>query len=204
MLGISLRETEDRLTRDMLAATAGQINCVAGVNGDNPTEITNNDIQAVVTALLSNNAYTILDNIQGENKFGTSPIRDSYMCFSHSNMSGQLNNVQGFTHKNSYPSQTNIGRSEWGSVGNLRFWISSVGSVTPGSSVNGADVYNNFVTGMEAYTYIEQDHYNATFIYRPAIYDSPLALNCSVGYKFGACPAIDNDLWLFNLRCTLA
>ena len=32
-LGVSLRQTEDQLTRDMLAATAGFINCVGGVNG---------------------------------------------------------------------------------------------------------------------------------------------------------------------------
>jgi hypothetical protein len=29
----SVEQTEDQLTRDMLAATAGQINCVGGVNG---------------------------------------------------------------------------------------------------------------------------------------------------------------------------
>jgi len=67
-----------------------------------------------------------------------------------------------------------------------------------------ARVYNTFVTGMEAYAYIEQDHMSATFIYRPAIYDGPLALNCTVGYKFGACPRLLNDLWLFNLRATVA
>ena len=32
-LGVSLRQTEDQLTRDMLAAGAGMINCVGGVNG---------------------------------------------------------------------------------------------------------------------------------------------------------------------------
>jgi len=32
-LGISLRQTEDQLTRDMLAATAGFVNCTGGVNG---------------------------------------------------------------------------------------------------------------------------------------------------------------------------
>jgi len=32
-LGVSLRQTEDQLTRDMLAATAGFINCTSGVNG---------------------------------------------------------------------------------------------------------------------------------------------------------------------------
>ena len=32
-LGVSLRQTEDELTRNMLAATAGFINCTGGVNG---------------------------------------------------------------------------------------------------------------------------------------------------------------------------
>ena len=32
-LGVSLRQTEDQLTRDMLAATASFINCTGGVNG---------------------------------------------------------------------------------------------------------------------------------------------------------------------------
>ena len=35
-LGVSLRQTEDQLTRDMLASTASFINCTGGVNGDNP------------------------------------------------------------------------------------------------------------------------------------------------------------------------
>jgi len=32
-LGVSLRQTEDQLTRDMLSATASFINCTGGVNG---------------------------------------------------------------------------------------------------------------------------------------------------------------------------
>ena len=69
-LGVSLRQTEDQLTRDMLAGTAAFINCTGGVNGDVPTELTRSDVDDVVRALLGNNAYTILDNIEGENKFG--------------------------------------------------------------------------------------------------------------------------------------
>ena len=51
---------------------------------------------------------------------------------------------------------------------------------------------------------IEQDGYSASFIYRPPIYDSALALNASVGYKFAEVPRIQNDTWVFNLRCTLS
>ena len=172
----------------MLAATAGFINCVNGVNGDNPTEITRTDVDTVVRTLLDNNAYTILDNIEGENKFGTAPVRDAYFGLTSTKLTGSLDGVNGFIHKNQYPSPMNALRSEWGSIGNLRFLVSSIGSVTPAASNLGASVYNIFCVGMEAYACIEQDGYSAQFIYRPPIYDGPLAMNSSVGYKFAEVP----------------
>lgn len=203
-LGVSLRQTEDELTRNMLASTASFINCVGGVNGDNPTEITRNDVDEVVRALLNNDAYTIMDNIEGENKFGTAPVRDAYFALANSALSGTLDNVTGFIQKNQYPSPMNAMRSEWGSIGNLRILISSIGSVSSNASNLGSDVYNIICVGMEAYAIIEQDGYSASFIYRPPIYDGPLALNASVGYKFAQVPRITNDLWVLNLRCTLS
>ena len=95
-------------------------------------------------------------------------------------------------------------RSEWGAIGNLRFLISSIGSFSANASALGNNVFNIFCVGMEAYACIEQDGYSAQFIYRPPIYDGPLAMNSSVGYKFAEVPRITNDLWVLNLRCTLA
>ena len=187
----------------MLAATAGFINCVNGVNGDNPTEVTRTDVDTIVRTLLDNNAYTIMDNIEGENKFGTAPVRDAYFGLCSTKLTGSLDGVNGFIHKNQYPAPMNALRSEWGSIGNLRFLVSSIGSVTPNASNLGANVYNIFCVGMEAYACIEQDGYSAQFIYRPPIYDGPLAMNSSVGYKFAEVPRITNDLWVINLRCTL-
>jgi N4-gp56 family major capsid protein len=203
-LGVSLRQTEDQLTRDMLASTAAFINCVGGTNGDNPTNLTRSDVDDVVRALLGNNAYTILDNIEGEDKFGTAPVRDAYFALAHTDLTKDLDSVDGFIQKNQYPSPMNALRSEWGAVGNLRFLVSSIGSITASASNLGANVYNIFCVGMEAYACIEQDGYSAQFIYRPPIYDGPLALNASVGYKFAEVPRILNDLWVLNLRCTLA
>ena len=202
-LGVSLRQTEDQLTRDMLAATAGFINCVGGVNGDNPTEITRSDVDGVVRTLLNNNAYTIMDNIEGEDKFGTAPVRDAYFALCSTQLTGSLDAVAGFIQKNQYPAPMNALRSEWGAIGNLRFLISSIGSFAANASANGANVFNIFCVGMEAYACIEQDGYSASFIYRPPIYDGPLALNASVGYKFAEVPRITNDLWVINLRATL-
>lgn len=203
-LGVSLRQTEDILTRDMLASTASFINCTGGVNGDVPTEVTRSDVDEVVAALLSNDAYTILDNIEGQDKFGTAPVRNAYFALCNSDLTKSLDSVSGFVQKNQYPSPMNALDTEWGAVGNVRFLIASIGSTSPNSSLLGNTVYNIFVVGMEAYACIEQDGYSAAFIYRPPIYSDPLAQNASVGFKFAEVPRILNDQWIINLRCTIA
>jgi len=203
-LGVSLRQTEDQLTRDMLKATAGFVNCTGGVNGDNPTEISRSDVDGVVRSLLSNNAYTIMDNIEGEDRLGTAPVRDAYIAMCSTDLVSDLEAVDGFIQKNQYPSPMNAHRSEWGAAGNLRFFISSIGGTALNASANGKTVYDIFCTGMEAYACIEQDGYSAQFLYRPPIYSGPLALNASVGYKFAEVPRILNDLWVTNLRTTLS
>jgi len=202
-LGVSLRQTEDELTRNMLASTASFINCVGGTNGDNPTEMSRSDVDTVIQTLAGNNAYTIADNIEGDDKFGTAPVRDAYFALGSTNLIRTIENVTGFIAKAQYPYQATVLRPEWGSISNLRFLLSSIGSVSPNASGLGNDVYNIFCVGMEAYACIEQDGYSAQFIYRPPIYDGPLALNASVGYKFAEVPRITNDAWVINLRSTL-
>ena len=201
---MSLRQSEDELMRDMLRATASSVNCVSGGNGDNPTEITRSDCDYIVRVLRGNNAYSFMNGVEGDDKFGTAPVRDAYFALGHTDLIGQLDQVDGFVQKWNYPRQESTLDAEWGTVANLRFLLSSIGSTTSAASLLGATVYNNFVVGREAYAAIEQDGYSAQFIYRPPIYDSPLALNASVGYKFAEVPKILNDQWVFNLRCTLA
>lgn len=203
-LGVSLRQTEDELTRNMLASTASFINCTGGTNGDNPTEITRSDVDEIIRTLADNDAYTISSRIEGEDRFGTAPVRDAYFALGSTRLIGDLENVQGFIAKAQYPSPMEALKVEWGSVSNLRFLLSSIGSVSTAASNLGADVYNIFCVGMEAYAVVEQDGYSAQFIYRPPIYDGPLALNASVGYKFAQVPRITNDAWVLNLRATLS
>lgn len=93
--------------------------------------------------------------------------------------------------------------SEWGSVNNVRVMLSSVGSVTPNASNLGNNVYNIFVQGLEALGIVEQDNYSSRFLYRPAVYSDPLFQNVTIGYVFAQVPKILNDLWIFNMRCTL-
>jgi N4-gp56 family major capsid protein len=202
LLGISLRETEDELIRDMLASTAVVQSCVNGVNGDVPTEITYADVQLAVKQLLSNDAKSLMSNIEGADKYGTSPVRNSYFALGHSDLSTDLENQPFFVHTSQYPSQQNILEAEWGSISNMRFLLSSQGSkVVNGSALNN-NLYNVFCIGLESYACVEQDGYSAQFIYRPPIYDGPLAQNVTLGYKFGQATRILNDAWIVNLQCT--
>lgn len=205
LLAQSLRETEDELTRNMLAGTAAFINATGGTNGDNPTQITRSDIDGVIRTLVTNNARRITDAVEGENKFGTGPIRQAYWGMMSSKVIPDLEAVTGFLSVAQYPAYMSIQSAEWGSVSNVRFLVSSVGSVSPGASANGADVFNCFITGQEAYACIDLDGASAQFIYRPLGYgDDPLLQRQSAGFKFAQAERILNDAWIINLRMTLS
>lgn len=203
-LGQSLRETEDELMRNMLETTAAFINCVGGVNGDNPTEPTAADFEGVVTALQNADAEFIGEVIEGENKFGTGPVKDSYFCMASTRLTPRLQNMAGFISKAQYPSQLNILSAEWGSVNNVRFVLSSRGSVTANASLLGADVYNMFVTGQESYTSIQLDGETAKFIYHPPGWgDDPAELRQTAAFRFAHARAITNNAWIINTRATI-
>jgi N4-gp56 family major capsid protein len=133
----------------------------------------------------------------------TGPTRDAYLALGHTKLSKDLNNINGFISKWNYPNDNKVLRSEWGSVNNVRFMLSSVASVSPNASALGNDVYNVFVQGMEALACVEQDNYSARFLYRPPVYSDPLFQNVTIGYVFAEVPRILNDLWITNMRCTL-
>ena len=162
------------------------------------------DIQEAVRVLMGNNAKTLSTVIEGQNKFGTAPVRSSYFGLADTDISNDLSNVAGWTYTSNYPSQSNISPAEYGSAGGVRFLVSSEGSVTENASANGEDVYNTFILGMEAYASVKLDNYSSRFIHRDAMYSGPLAMNQSVGYKFAAAPVILNDSWILNLKSTKA
>lgn len=204
LLGISLRETEDELIRESLKATATLVDAKNGTNGDGPTEISSKDIAIVTNTLLDNDAYTLLDKIEGKDAIGTAPVRDAYFALCSTKLTRDLDSLTDFTSKWNYPSQQNLMQSEYGAKNNLRFLVSSKGSFDAGTSTLGKDVYNIFCVGLEAYTCIKQDKYSAKFIYRPAIYDGPLAQNVTLGYKLAQVSRVVNDSWVVRFRVTLS
>lgn len=166
-LGQALRETQDALMRDALEATASIINCVGGVNGDLPTEMSVSDVDDVVTVLQNNSGEYVTKIVEAENRFGTAPIGDSYGCMLTTRMIPVLNNMSGFIRKFQYPNINNVLSTEWGGVNNVRFFVSEQGSVTPSASLLGNDVANCFVSAKEGYKVVWQAGGKSRFIYLP-------------------------------------
>lgn len=203
LLAQSMRETEDELIRNMLLGTSAVINSTQGVNGDNPTEINRKDIDTVIQALLGNNAMMIADNISGDLKFGTAPIREAFFAMMNTGIIDDLESVQGFISQAQYPSNMNVLNAEWGSVSNVRFLYSSAGSISPNASLNGNTVYNVYITGQEAYAIVDLTEATASFIYTPpGGINDPLRRTQLAGWKMAQVPRILNDAWLYNMRCT--
>lgn len=203
LCGLSLRMTEDQLMRDTLAATATVYRCTGGNNGDLPTNISLSDIDTVCAALLGNDAWYMLDRVEPGRNFASGPVRNSYALLCHTDMTPDYNNLNNWTPQWNYSNQKDTMREEWGSVSNVRVFVSSVGSKLPYASKLGKTVYNNYVIGMEAYGKVHQDNYSSQIIFRPAIYSGALAQNITIGYTMAQVQKVYDDQWLTNMQCTL-
>ena len=58
-----------------------------------------------------------MDNIEGEDKFGTAPVRNAYFALCSTQLTGNLEAVSSFTQVNQYPAPMNALQSEWGAIG---------------------------------------------------------------------------------------
>jgi N4-gp56 family major capsid protein len=168
-----------------------------------PTELSRSDIDAVVIALLNNDAMMISDNISGDLKFGTAPIREAFWGMLNAQYLDDLEATTGFVSQAQYPSNMTVLNAEWGSVGNVRFLYSSRGSITPNASLNGNNVANCFVTGMEGYACVELTRATCEFIYTPPGGPMDPLRRLQLGaWKMAQVPRLLNDAWVFNLRAT--
>ncbi len=204
-LGVAMRQAEDIILRDFLLSAASVYNCKGGINGDVPTELTTRDLSAVAASLDTANAFKFLSGKQGEDRFGSSPIRSAYFFLTSTQMQPTFDAMDKFTSTWNYPNQNDTIISEYGAVYNFRIFTSSESAVQlAASNINGADVYNNMAIARESYGHIDQDGYSSQLLYRPPIFSGPLALNGTLGVKFAQTQAILQETWLRNVRCTLA
>jgi N4-gp56 family major capsid protein len=195
-LGRNEGKTFDTLARDILAATASQVNASGGVNGSTPTEITRSDVDTVVETLLDNDADFTAPMIQAGTGQGTMPVRASFWGIIKSTIVMDLESCVGFTGVQGYPAQTGVDEAEWGSVGNVRFLQSSnakVSSTIYPIPIIGADAYGSVNLGRTK---------NVVKGFDTA--GSPLNRYATSGWIAPWACRILNDLFMVQLRVTAA
>jgi len=203
ILGQQMGETLDELTRDMLASTASVYNCSGGTNGDTPTELTYGDIQAVVRTLKRQNAKVFVPYIRGEDRVGTSPVREAYWVMAHTDILDDLESVTNFVNTAQYPAQQNIEDGEWGAVGNTRWVLTSIGYINSAASTLSADVYSCFTVAKDAYGAVELNEGMMKNIYKPLGHgNDPLDQRHTLGWKAFFGSRILNDNFMVNLLTT--
>lgn len=207
-LAVAMRQAEDLILRDYIVSAASVINAGGGTNGFNPTNLGVSDFSLVATTLDTNEAYKFMSGIEGENKFGTGPVRSAYFMLSSTELQSDLDGLsgQGFKNQWDYPTNASALPSEYGAVFNVRILTSSEAPVARNAAINAsgdvADVYYNTVLGKQAITHIDQDGYSMKLIYRDPYYSGMLAQNATLAVKFAQSQALTQDTAIRNLLCT--
>lgn len=202
LLGQWMREKEDLLMRDLYSSSVSYINAVGGGNGDQPSNINRASINNIERILLGNDARTMLENVDATRMIGTAPIRDAFIALASTDISSDLQDVDGVLLKTNYPSQEGLRPEEYCSVSRFRFFVSSKGAKIPGASLLGNTVYTIPMFGVEAAAKIEQNNYSAILGYRPPYVVSSVAQNSQLYAKFAIARAITNQNWVSGLNVT--
>lgn len=207
-LAVAMRQAEDLILRDYIISAASQINAANGGNGFNPTNLGLLDFSSVATTLDTNNAYKFMTGIEGMDRFGTGPIRASYLMLSSTELQSDFDSLvdNGVINNWNYPANVTAMPNEWGSVFNIRILTSSEAPVARNAAINSSgqtnDIYYNTVLGKQAITHISQDGGSMNLIYRDPYYSGMLAQNATLAVKFWQSQALTQDTAIRNVLST--
>ena len=125
------------------------------------TAIDAGDIRKVVNVLNRNDAMRFDGLSDGSTKIGSSPIRSSYFGTCHPDVEEDLRLISGFNPVENYASHTEIYPGEFGTLGGVRWCVSTLAQVTSaagttsvvgfrGAGTTTNDVYSCLIYGKEA------------------------------------------------------
>lgn len=202
MLQQNMYSTYDKIIRNMLVASASQIDCLNGVNGNSITELTSVDMELAVDYLEGNNAKKMSPNIEGTNAFGTAPVWAAYWMVIHTDIRSDVKALPNFLATAEYPRQMSVLQAEFGSLDEVRVVKTSEGfkdtSVSPA-------VYYNPILGANAYGRISIDEQSMEMIIKPlGEGQDPLNQRQSMGWKGRLGAVLLDDSWAVILRSTKA
>ena len=191
-----MQNTEDQLTRDVLATSASSTTCS---NGSGTATLLNaTDIKTVRGTLRGNNAKFMTSLVRAGTGQGTSPIRPSYWGIADTDLEDDLEDVSGFKAVANYAAQQGVDAAEWGYTHNVR-WLTTTQGYTSSSN------YYCPIIGQEAYGVVDLKGGNAQAIVKAfgsAGTEDPLEQRATVGWKMWQVARILNDLFIHVLICT--
>lgn len=205
LLSQQMGETLDELTRDVLASTASVYNCQHGAGGGAPSILTSDDIKEVVRLLSRASGKMFTPQIDASQKIGTVPVRAAYWVMAHTDLQIPLDGLPNFSHVAQYAHNSSVLESEFGAIGNTRWLLSPLGSISPNASSTGTDVYNCFAAAQNSYGCIEMTDGMVQSIFKDFGESGTDRLNqqASLGWKTWYASVILNDAWLINIRCKI-
>jgi N4-gp56 family major capsid protein len=201
LLGEQMGLTLDTLTRDILCACASIYSCVSGTNAKTPTNITKTDIDIVVKTLLGANAKMITEVLKASSGVGTTPVRPAFWALAHTDLIDTIETCTGFLHHANYPAQNDVQEGEWGSIGNVRFLLSTNADRTTGNP----GVYRIPVIGRDAYGISRIEQGTAKNIvkgYGSGGTSDPLDQRTTSGWKCWHVARILNDSFMLLMRAS--
>ena len=208
-LAVAMRQAEDLILRDYIISAASQIMAGGGSNGFNPTNLGVTDFSLVATTLNTNNAYKFMTGIEGMDKFGTGPVRNTYFMLSSTELESDFDSLvgtSGVLNQWSYASNLSALQTEWGAVFNIRILTSSEAPVARNAAINNLgvanDVYYNTVVGRQSITHITQDGYSMKLMYRGPEFSGMMQQNCTLAVEFAQAQALTQDTAIRNLLST--
>ena len=201
MLAQNRDQTYDKILSNMLVATASQIDCLNGVNGNAITEVTSIDVELAVDYAETNNGKKMSPNIEGTNAFGTAPVWQAYWMAFHTELRSDFKALANFLPTASYPRQQSVLESEFGSLDEVRLVKSTQ---APKSSAS-PPVYSNMLFAANAYGRVMIDEQSMEMILKPlGAGEDPLNQRSTMGWKGRLGAVILDDTWVVNLRSTKA
>ena len=199
MLAQNMFSTYDKVIRNMLVATASQVDCINGGNGNAVTEITSLDIERALDYLYANNGKKMAPNIEGTNAFGTAPVWAAFWAIMSTDLRSDLKALDNFEPTSDYPRQMSVLEAEYGSTDEVRWTITTEAyhdNSTP-------FIYWNFMFAANGYGRISIDEQSMEMIIKPlGAGEDALNQRQTMGWKGRLGSVILDDSWVVALRAT--
>lgn len=199
MLAQNNASSYDKLYRNMLVATASQISCLNGQNGQAITEITVPDLELAVDYLVGNNGKRMAPNIEGRNAEGTAPVWQAYWMAVSTDLRTNIKQLSNFTPTAAYARQQAVLESELGSCDEVRVCMTTEAYKTAASPA----VYSNLLFAANGYGTLAIDDQSLQMVIKPlGAGNDPLNQRSTMGWKGRMGCTILDDSWVVNLLST--